>query len=268
MDPLVSIPILCHDYGRFLPEAIESALAQSYARVEVVVWDDGSTDDTPEAAARYPEVELVRQENAGLVRTCNRAVTAARGEWFCFLSADDCFAPTYVEELLESVLASEGASFAYCDASLFGAQSGVQRSLAFDPVTLARVNFVNGCALTRRADYIAIGGYDQELETVGFEDWDFWLRMVGNGRRGAYLPKPLLHWRRHETGSRNPTTDPEVARAAAIVRKRNAGVVERLSSVRRSRLARRLAVHPRVVRTPFARRAVERRLWRAITSRG
>ena len=146
------------------------------------------------------------------------------------------------------MLASEGASFAYCDASLFGAQSGVQRSLAFDPVTLARVNFVNGCALTRRADYIAIGGYDQELETVGFEDWDFWLRMVGNGRRGAYLPKPLLHWRRHQTGSRNPTTDPEVARAAAIVRKRNAGVVERLSSVRGRRLARRLAVHPRVVK--------------------
>ena len=96
MDPLVSIPILCHDYGRFLPEAIESALAQSYARVEVVVWDDGSTDDTRDVASRYPEVELVSQENVGLVRTCNRAVTAARGEWFCFLSADDRFEPTYV----------------------------------------------------------------------------------------------------------------------------------------------------------------------------
>ncbi len=94
MDPLVSIPILCHDYGRFLAEAIESALAQSYARVEVVVWDDGSTDDTREVAGRYPEVELVSHENVGLVRTCNRAVTAARGEWFCFLSADDRFAPT------------------------------------------------------------------------------------------------------------------------------------------------------------------------------
>ena len=79
MDPLVSIPILCHDYGRFLPEAIESALAQSYARVEVVVWDDGSTDDTRDVAALF-EVELVSQENVGLVRTCNRAVTAARGE--------------------------------------------------------------------------------------------------------------------------------------------------------------------------------------------
>ena len=127
------------------------------------------------------------------------------------------------------------------------------------------MNFVNGCALTRRADYIAIGGYDQEFETVGFEDWDFWLRMVGNGRRGAYLPKPLLHWRRHQTGSRNPTTDPEVARAAAIVRKRNASVVERLSSVRGKRLARRLAVHPRVVSSAIARRALERRLWRAVT---
>ena len=78
MDPLVSIPILCHDYGRFLGEAIESALAQSYPRVEVVVWDDGSTDDTRDVAARYSEVELVSQENAGLVRTCNRAVWGPR----------------------------------------------------------------------------------------------------------------------------------------------------------------------------------------------
>jgi GT2 family glycosyltransferase len=268
MDPLVSIPVLCHDYGRFLPEALESALAQTYARVEVVLWDDGSTDDTREVAARYPEVELVSQENAGLVRTCNRAVSAARGEWFCFLSADDRFAPTYVEELLETVLASEGASFAYCDAELFGAQSGVQRSLAFDPVTLARVNFVNGCALTRRADYIAVGGYDEELEAVGFEDWDFWLRMVASGRRGAYLPKPLLHWRRHTAGSRNPTADPDVARAAAIVRERNAGVVERLAAARRPRVAGKLAADPRVVRSPAARRAVERRLWRAVSARG
>ena len=268
MDPLVSIPILCHDYGRFLPEAIESALAQSYARVEVVVWDDGSTDDTREVAGRYPEVELVSHENVGLVRTCNRAVTAARGEWFCFLSADDRFAPSYVEELLESVLASEGASFAYCDASLFGAQSGVQRSLAFDPVTLAHVNFVNGCALTRRADYIAIGGYDQELETVGFEDWDFWLRMVGNGRRGASseAAPALAAAPRPAAGTRPPTP-------RSPARPRSCGSATRAwsSGCRRCAASAWHVDSPCtlwVVSSAIARRALERRLWRAVTSRG
>jgi glycosyltransferase involved in cell wall biosynthesis len=253
-DPLVSIPILCHDYGRFLAEAIESALAQTYPNVEVTVWDDGSTDSTPEVAARYiPDVTVVSQENAGMVRTCNRAVEAARGEWFAFLSADDRFEPTYVAELLEAIRTSGDASFAYSDARLFGAVSGVQRALVFDPLVLVRGNFVNGCALTRRADFLALGGYDEALERLGYEDWDFWLRMVASGRRGTHVPKPLLHWRRHENASRNPTREDDVRRATDLIRARHADLVERFEGIGKLPVVYRLAHEGRVLRSPRLR---------------
>jgi len=266
-DPLVSIPILCHNYGRFLAEAIQSALAQTYSKVEVTVWDDGSTDSTAEVAARYvPDVRVVAQENAGIAHACNRAVEAARGEWFAFLSADDRFEPTYVEELLAAIERSRGASFAYSDARLFGAASGVQRARLFDPFALVRGNFVNGCALTRRADFLALGGYDPALDEHGYEDWDFWLRMLASGRRGTHVAKPLLHWRRHENGSRNPTRD-EDARVAALVRGRHAELVERLDPGERRPLAYRLASDPRLLRFARLRPYAERALWRAVARR-
>ncbi len=265
MAPLVSIPILCHNYGRFLAEAIESALAQTHPNVEVIVWDDGSTDSTAEVAARYlPDVKVVSQENAGLVRTCKRAVEAARGEWFAFLSADDRFEPTYVEELLGAIERSRGASFAYSDARLFGAASGVQQAVLFDPLLLVRGKFVNWCALTRREDFLALGGYDEALEEHGYEDWDFWLRMTESGRRGTHVPKPLLLWRRHENGSRNPTSDVDVGRVTDLIRGRHAPLVERLEGMERLPLAYRLAYAPRLRDSARLRPWMERVLWRSL----
>lgn len=266
--PLVSIPILCHNYGHFLAEAIESALAQTHPNIEITVWDDGSTDATAEVAAGYaPDVTLVSQPNAGIARTCNRAVAAARGDWFAFLSADDRFRPTYVEELLEAALASPGVSFAYSDAELFGAESGVQRALVFDPFVLVRGNFVNGSALTRRDHFLELGGYAEALDDHGYEDWDMWLRMLAGGRRGTYVPRPLLLWRRHEGGSRNPTAAGDVERVAERVRGRHPELVRRLEGARRPRIRRSLAHDPRVQRFHRGRRAAEHALWRAVETR-
>jgi glycosyltransferase involved in cell wall biosynthesis len=258
MTPLVSIPILCHDYGHFLPEAIESALAQTYPNVEIAVWDDGSTDGSAEVAARYaPGVEVVAQANRGVIRTCNAAAERARGEYLVFLSADDRLVPTYVEELLDGLTAD--ASFAYSDVQLFGAQSGIQRALPFSPAVLTLVgNFVNGSALLRRRDFLAVGGYDGELEQGAYEDWDLWLRMVESGRRGRYVPRPLLLWRRHEAGSRNPTRGPEVDRAREVIRSRHAALFARYADSREPAVVTRLAG----VRSRILRRAVEDASWR------
>ena len=93
--PLASVLVSCYNYGAFVVEAVESALAQTHAAVEVVVVDDGSTDDS---AARVEaafggdgRVRLLRQPNAGQGAAMNAAVAAARGEVLCFLDADDTF---------------------------------------------------------------------------------------------------------------------------------------------------------------------------------
>jgi glycosyltransferase involved in cell wall biosynthesis len=220
-EPLVSIVVLCHNYGRYLPEAIESALEQDYPSTEVIVLDDGSTDDSVEVASAYAhQVRLLTQENQGLARACNRGAREATGELFVFLSADDRLERSYVSELVAAMERQPEAAFAYCSAQLFGAESGVMPSRPFSAFSLIRGrNYINGSALTRRAAYLESGGYPEDLGEGAFDDWDFWLTMIERGHRGTYVPKPLLHWRRHPGGSKNPASrgasDVETARVRA-----------------------------------------------------
>jgi glycosyltransferase involved in cell wall biosynthesis len=231
---LVSIVVLCHNYARFLPEAIESALGQDYDEVEVIVIDDGSTDDSLEVATGYEgQVRVLTQANRGLAATCNRGAREATGETFAFLSADDRFEPTYVSELSAALARRPEATFAYCAARLFGAQSGVAPSRPFSAFSLIRGrNYINGSALTRRAAYLDAGGYPEDLGAGGFDDWAFWLTMLELGHRGTYVPKPLLHWRRHEGGSKDPASRGASKVETDRVRERHAELVRRVSGGR------------------------------------
>src|SRR5829696_2931566 len=109
--PLVSVVVPCYNQARFLGEAIESVLAQSHPLFEVVVVDDGSTDDTSEVAARYPGVRLVRQENRGLSGARNAGLARSRGEYVVFLDADDRLLPGALEAGVERLGANPQCAF-------------------------------------------------------------------------------------------------------------------------------------------------------------
>ena len=271
MTPLVSIVVLCHNYGQFLPEAMESALNQDYSELEVLVVDDGSTDDSLEVARRYEDrVRVLTQENQGLARTCNRGAREATGELFLFLSADDCLEPSYVSELTAALGRQPEAAFAYCAARLFGAETGVMPSRPFSAFSLVRGrNYINGSALTRRAAYLDAGGYPEDLGEGAFDDWDFWLTMVEHGYRGTYVPQPLLRWRRHEGGSKNPasrgTTEVETER----VRQRHPEL-QKAAASRFYAFDRGVGLADRVFHISRARRllaACEGLSWRRFTAR-
>jgi glycosyltransferase involved in cell wall biosynthesis len=264
-EPLVSIVVLCHNYARFLPEAIESALAQDYPPLEVLVIDDGSTDDSLDVASRY-DVKVLTQENQGLARTCNRGAREAAGEHFLFLSADDRLEPTYVSELVAALEREPDASFAYCAARLFGAESRVAPSRPFSAFLLVRGrNYVNGSALTRRADYLDAGGYPEDLGEGAFDDWDFWLTMLDRGHRGTYVPKPLLHWRRHSGGSKDPASRGTIDVETARVRARHPELQRRASGLVGYGIDRAVGAVDRLLRISRSHhvlRACERSSWR------
>jgi glycosyltransferase involved in cell wall biosynthesis len=204
-EPSVSIVIPCYNYGRFLAEAITSALEQSHTPLEVIVIDDGSTDSSYEIALRFaPAARVLTQANGGVLAVVNRGLREAQGEYVTFLSADDVFRPTYVEALLGALLRHPAASYAYSAMEYFGARHGVFRAHPFSPAVLLARNFVNGSALMRRSDALAVGGFDSRFEAIGWEDWDFWLRMLEFGRWGVAVSDPLLRYRQHTTKSRNP----------------------------------------------------------------
>jgi glycosyltransferase involved in cell wall biosynthesis len=272
--PLVTIVIPCHNYGRFLSEAVESALAQTYPEVEIVVIDDGSIDDSLEVARRYADrVRVLSQENAGMERTCNRGVEEASGEYVVILSADDRIEPAYVEQLHAALAATPDASYAYSSARLFGSEDRLARSRPFSAFLLARgPNYVNGSALVRRSDYLEVGGYS-ELGEIAYEDWDLWLKLAGRGRRGTYVARPLLHWRRHGNGSRNPEERAAIGRSEAAVRARHPELLAAATGVRGSlnALLDRLAVAADgllgIARHRRLLRLVERRSWRSFRRR-
>src|SRR5829696_6871232 len=108
---LVSVVIPCYNQAHFLGEAIESVLAQSHPNFEIVVVDDGSTDDTSEVARRYPGVRLVRQENQGLSGARNAGLARSEGEYVVFLDADDRLLPEALETHLEHLEAHPECAF-------------------------------------------------------------------------------------------------------------------------------------------------------------
>ena len=232
--PLVSILIISHNYGRFLAEAIESALAQTYEPTEIILVDDGSTDGSLDVARRYESsIRILSHPNVGVEQTCNRAVQEATAGYFVFLSADDVFEPRYVEELYRALRRSPEASYAYCRARRFGAETGLMKGFLFSPYILVRRgNYVNASALMAKEDYLAAGGFDKDLADYALEDWDFWLTMLERGKRGTYVRAPLLRWRRHAEGSRNPESQEKLARSAKVIRDRHRVLYERTSDWR------------------------------------
>jgi len=270
---LVSIVIPSHNYGSYLGEAIESALGQTYQPCEVIVVDDGSTDDSRDVAAHYADrITLLTQADQGVESAVNRGVDAASGAYVARLDADDVLEPTYVAELLAALRRSPDAAYAYCPARQFGARTGVTRCFPFSAYIMARrTNYVHGSALLARADFLEAGGYESLGEHAN-EDWDFWLRLLESGKRGTFVRAPLLRWRRHPGGSRNPEGE-RLERSLGVLRQRHAALMDAVSGPRAT-IAYwfDLAIAAADIVFGFSRshrlvRAIERRSWRRFQRR-
>jgi glycosyltransferase involved in cell wall biosynthesis len=210
MTPLVTVVIPNFNLGRYVGEAIASALAQTHPAIEVVVVDDGSSDDSLELIRATPgfqagRVQLLAQANGGVARARNAGAARARGQFLVFLDADDLLEPAYVERCLAALhSAPPSVAYAYTRMRYFGATEGIYRSKPFGRWKLIRGNFVNASALVRREAFEAVGGFDPTL--TGHEDHGFWVDLLERGWGGVLVPEPLLRYRRHQAASRNTLT--------------------------------------------------------------
>jgi len=203
--PRISVVIPCHNYARYLPEAVGSVLCQTVREVEVVIVDDGSTDETPAVVAelleRHPHrtIRSIRQENSGQPAISrNRGIAEARGEYVLCLDADDLIAPTMLERCLEVLESDPTIAIAYTDRRDFDGVEQVVLAGDYDFARLRFANHISYCALFRRAVWEAVGGYRTNVK--GCEDWDFWVAAGARGFHGRRIPEPLFCYRRHDTG--------------------------------------------------------------------
>lgn len=111
--PLVSVVITCYNQAAFLSDAIESVLQQNYPHQEVVIIDDGSTDDTPQVIARYPRFNYIRKENQGVVAARNDGLRESKGDYVVFLDGDDRLLPNAVRTGVQKLNAHTECAFVY-----------------------------------------------------------------------------------------------------------------------------------------------------------
>jgi glycosyltransferase involved in cell wall biosynthesis len=204
--PEVSVVIPTHNrWGILSTAALAAALAQENVDHEIVVVDDGSTDETADRLARLEShhVRTVRHERAqGVARARNAGIAAASGRWIAFLDDDDLWAPTKLRAQIDAAEVA-GAVFAYAGgAGLDGRHRFLFAVPPPDPATvtreLLRWNVIwCGCSnVLARADVVReLGGFDEEL--VQLADWDLWIRLALAGPAAA-TPEILVGYVMHE----------------------------------------------------------------------
>ena len=184
MNPLVSVIIPAYNAAHLLPDAIESALAQTYHPLEVIVVDDGSTDETPEVLARYgSRVTAFRQDNGGVAAARNRALEAAQGVYVACLDADDIWRPDKIE--IQVGLMTDGVGLIGSSADETG-ESGRRTRAVSRAEILVNNPFSASSVLFRMACVRELGPFDPRRDFLGVEDWDLWLR-IADRYRALYL---------------------------------------------------------------------------------
>jgi glycosyltransferase involved in cell wall biosynthesis len=173
INPLVSVIIPAYNAERYLAEAIESVLAQSYYPLEIIVVNDGSTDNTAAVAANFGDrISYHHHQNSGLSRTLNRGVGLARGEFLAFLDADDLWASEKTRLQVEAFAAAPeleavfGGIRHFLCPTLDAASRGQLHCPAEDAPGYFKLTM-----LIRREAFRRVGGFDERWQVGDFVDW-------------------------------------------------------------------------------------------------
>lgn len=221
--PLVSILIPTYNRADYLGQSLDSALAQTYPNIEIIVHDDASTDDTPALLKQYsdPRLRIIHtKNNHGMIGGWNYIVGKSCGEYIKFLASDDLLAPTCITQLVKAALAHPAASLITCQRQFIDEQGRpVRRGGVIKKMGFASKNMVvdgkehaHWILTTLRENKIGeptavlyptklvknAGGYDPQFSQ--FADFEYWIRLLQFGDL-VYIHQPLCSFRTHASSN-------------------------------------------------------------------
>jgi glycosyltransferase involved in cell wall biosynthesis len=202
---LLSIIVPVHNSAAFLIETLQSILKQDYENIEVIVVDDGSTDNSiqiiKKISSRDNRIKVFQQENAGPSAARNKAIIEAKGQFILPVDSDDVLSPDYVKLCMAEFKKNPSIKLVYGSVDYFGDKTGKWELPLYSFQHLLQENIIHCSAIFKRKDAIESGLYDEKLKK-GFEDWDFWLRLLNNEDKIVYVKEAVLKYRIRED-SRN-----------------------------------------------------------------
>ena len=199
MNSLISIIIPCYNDADFIEQAAKSAINQTYTNKEIIVVDDGSDEKTRAVLKSIePKIDLLLiQDNQGQSSARNNGINAARGELIIVLDSDDYFEPTFTERAIEIISNSDDVKIATCWGrriteheiliDIFKPGGGTLNSFLLQ-------NGSFGSCMFRKSDWERVGGYDESMQQ-GFEDWEFYIRLLSEGGDAFVIPEVLFNYR-------------------------------------------------------------------------
>lgn len=221
--PQVSVIIPTFNCDRYLPEAIDSVLAQTYQDFELIVVDDGSTDRTPEILQSYGNrLQAIRQTNQGVAQARNHGIQQAQGEWIAFLDADDVFLPHKLAAQIELAMAHPELEIIHSGWRRVDSQGNLlivvepwhqvpeltlESWLRWKPVLPSAMMF-------RRRSLERAGGFDPRFPPA--EDTELVLRLALKGCQAKWLPQVTVDYRQHESSAMHRGL-PQAKSLAAVI---------------------------------------------------
>jgi glycosyltransferase involved in cell wall biosynthesis/acyl carrier protein len=204
-NPLISVVITCYNYGRHLRECVESILSQSLQSYEIIIVNDGSTDDSQSIAESLIDessskaMRIIRQPNSGKPAVArNNGISQAIGKYILCLDADDKLSPDFLLQCARTLEFTPGVSIAYPDQQNFGEVTTFEPHPEYDFTTLTKFNYIcSSVAMFPKRVWEIVGGFSTD---VGYEDWDFWISCGERGFHGKRVPGAILWYRKHSQG--------------------------------------------------------------------
>lgn len=197
---LVSVIIPIYNYGVQFEKTLNSVFESSYKNIEVIIVDDGSTDEYVlnklDSIYENPSIKIIKQKNSGPSAARNNGIRNSNGEFILPLDADDTIHPDYIQSCVNILKNNKNISPVYCDTLHHGQLQGVEQRPEWSFERLIQGPFIVNCSMFHRESFEKCGGYDESMR--GWEDYDLWIRMAKNGYVGKRIPKPLFSYFHHE----------------------------------------------------------------------
>lgn len=197
--PTISVVIPCYNQGHFVDEAVDSVLEQTFQDFEIIIVNDGSTDESTIAKLKNyskPKTRVLHTTNQGLSAARNNGIKQARGNYIFPLDADDKIAPTYFAKAIKILEEKPEVGFVATYTRVFGrinVDNTYSQSGGAEKYVLTGNN--STCAaLMRKKVFEEVGGYDESMKK-GFEDWDFWIRVTSKGWKVHIIKEKLFFYR-------------------------------------------------------------------------
>lgn len=194
---MVSVIIPCYNHGVFIRETIDSVKAQIYSDWEIIIVNDGSSDDyTIKVLTEIANegINVINISNVGVSTARNIGIEASKGEFILPLDADDKIGPSYLQDAVQILSTKHEVKLVYCGCEYFGELVGRLDIPDFSIEGMLLQNLIFNAAVFRKRDFVVSGGYDPAFVT-GWEDWEFWLRFIKSNDEVYKLPGTHFFYR-------------------------------------------------------------------------